>query len=93
MMRLDTTTLRRTATVVRQRGNVDNLRHKNARGIDGTDSALTAIARTLDISLHLAKTQVESHLGAILCGIWAAYGVFFFEPRNPILPADDQEIT
>lgn len=68
MMRLDTTTLRRTATVVRQRGNVDNLRHKNARGIDGTDSALTAIARTLDISLHLAKTQVESHLGAILCG-------------------------
>ena len=23
----------------------------------------------------------------------AAYGVFFLEPRKPILPADDQEIT
>src|SRR5690554_5318393 len=24
---------------------------------------------------------------------WAAYGVFFFDPRKPILPAEDQEIT
>src|SRR5690606_39752012 len=25
--------------------------------------------------------------------IWAAYGVFFLEPRKPILPAEDHEIT
>ena len=64
---LDTTTLGRTATVVRKRSNIDDLRNLNARGIDGTDSTLTAITRTLNECLHLAKTEVESHLGAILC--------------------------
>ncbi len=63
---LDTTTLGRTATVVRKRSNIDDLRNLNARGIDGTDSTLTAITRTFNECLHLAKTEVESHLGAIL---------------------------
>ena len=46
---LDTTTLGRTATVVRKRSNIDDLRNLNARGIDGTDSTLTAITRTLNV--------------------------------------------
>ena len=55
MMRiLDTTTLGRTATVVRKRSNIDDLRNLNARGIDGTDSTLTAITRTLNEYFHLS---------------------------------------
>lgn len=35
----------------------------------------------------------DATLAASAAAICAAYGVFFLEPRKPILPAEDQEIT
>ena len=87
------TALRGTATVVRQRSDVDNLGNLDTGTVDGTDGGLTSVARSLDISLHLTQTKVERHFGAILGSHLGGVGVFFFEPRKPILPADDQEIT
>ncbi len=65
-MKLNATTLRWTATVVRQRCNVNDFSNLNAGSVDGTDSALTTITRTLNISLYLTQTQLESCLSAIL---------------------------
>lgn len=64
--KLNTTTLRGTAAIVWQRCNVDNLNNLNTSTMAGTDSRLTSVTRTLHIGLHLAQTQVESNLGAIL---------------------------
>ena len=65
-MKLNATTLWRTATVMWKRCDVDNLSNLNASGVDGTDGALTTVTRTLNISLYLAKTKLESCLCAIL---------------------------
>ena len=50
-----------------KRCNVDNLGYLNSCTVDGTDSRLTSVTWTLNVCLHLAKTEVESDLGAILC--------------------------
>ena len=49
-----------------QWSDIDNLDHLDTSTMDGTDSRLTAIARTLHISLHLAETKVVGHLCTIL---------------------------
>src|SRR5258705_7642901 len=41
----------------------------------------------------LRSPKSNAALAQSPAAICAAYGVFFFEPRNPILPADDQLIT
>ena len=56
----------RTAAIVRQRSDIRDLFHDDARGVDGTDSGLTALSRTFDVNLHSAQTEVVSHFRAIL---------------------------
>ena len=64
---LHTTTLRRTAAVVWKRCDVDNLSNLNTSTMNGTDCALTTVARTLDEGFHLAETKTIGHLCTILC--------------------------
>ena len=63
---LNTTTLRGTAAIVRQRSNINNLHHLDSCTMNGTDSRLTSVTGTFHIGLHLAQTQVISNLCAIL---------------------------
>ena len=56
----------RTATIVWQWCNVDNLCYLNTCSVDGTDCRLTSVTWTLNICLNLAKTKVESNLCTIL---------------------------
>ena len=58
--------LRRTATVVGQRSNVNDFYYFDTSTMAGTDSGFAAVTGTLDISLDLAKTEVVSYLCAIL---------------------------
>ena len=63
--RLDPSSLGRTATVVGQRRDVDDLGNGNASAMDSANSRFTAIARTLDIGFHLAQAEVVSDLSAV----------------------------
>ena len=51
-----------------QRSNVDNLGYLDTCTVAGTDSGLTAVSGTLDISLDLAKAQIISYFRTILGG-------------------------
>ena len=76
-----------------QRGNVDNLGYFDACTVDGADCRLTTVAGTLYISLYLAEAQVirQPLRNPVLpSGLHREYS---FEPRKPILPALDHEIT
>ena len=70
---LDPSSLGRTASVVGQRSDVDDLGNSDAGAMDGADSRFAAITRTLDIGFHLAQTEVVSDLCAVLgshlCGV------------------------
>ena len=65
--------VRSTATVVRQRSDVDDLHHLDACAMDRAHGRLAACSRTLHINLHLAQAHVVGDLGAIggrrLCGV------------------------
>ena len=56
----------RTAAIVWQWCNVDNLCYLNTCSVDGTDGRLTSVAWTLNVCLHFAQTKVESYLCAVL---------------------------
>ena len=66
--------LGRTAAVVGQRGNVENLSNLYAGTVDSTYSRLAAVARTLEVGLDFAETEVVSDLGAILSGHLSCVG-------------------
>ena len=51
---------------MRQRGDIRDLLHDDARGVDGADSRLTALSRTFNVHLHSAQTEVVGNLRAIL---------------------------
>ena len=70
----DSSALGRTAAVMGQRSNVDNLSYLDAGAVDGTDGGFAAVAGTLYIGLHLAEAKVESGLGTILCGHLGSVG-------------------
>ena len=62
---LYTTTVRSAATVMRQWSFIDNLGNLDAGTVDGADSTLATLTRTLHIDLNLTQSHVESNLGAI----------------------------
>ena len=70
---LDPSALGRTAAVVGQRRDVDDLGNCDAGAMDGADSRFAAITRTLDVGFHLAQAEVisdlctvfGSHLGSV----------------------------
>ena len=62
---LDPSALGRTAAVVGQRRDVDDLGNGDAGAMDGADSRFAAITRTLDVGFHLAQAEVISDLSAI----------------------------
>jgi len=64
--KLYSSVLGRTAAIVRQRGDIRDLLHDDARGVDGTDSRLTALSGTFNVNLHSAQTEVVGNLGAVL---------------------------
>ncbi len=70
---LNSTSFRRTTSVMRQRSNVNNLRNLDTGTMHGSDSRLTSVTRTLNVRLYLSQTQVIRNLCAILschlCGI------------------------
>ena len=45
---------------------IDNLHNLDTSTVDSTDSRLTTVTGTLNISLNLAKAQVVSNLSTIL---------------------------
>ncbi len=51
---------------MRQRSDIRDLFHDDTRGVDGADSGLTALSRTLNIHFHSAKTQIVGHLRTVL---------------------------
>ncbi|EJX04439.1 hypothetical protein EVA_07453 [gut metagenome] len=63
---LYSSSLRRTATVVGKRRNVDDFSYCDTSTVNGTDSRFTTVTGTLNICLHLTKTKIESYLSAIL---------------------------
>ena len=63
---------------MRKRRNVDNLGHGDACTVNGADSRLTAVARTLHVGFHLAQAQVIGNLGAILRGHLGGIGSVLF---------------
>ena len=52
---------------MRQRRNVDNFCHFDACAMNGSDSRLTAIARTLHVCLHFSQAQIIRNFCTILC--------------------------
>ena len=76
-MLLYSSSLGRTAAVVRQRSNVDNLSYLNACSVDGAYGGLTALAGTLDIGLHFAETKIVGYLCAILSSHLGSIGSVF----------------
>ena len=50
---------------MRQRRDIDNLCHLDACAVYGADGALTAIAGSLNVCLHLAQTEAIGYLGAV----------------------------
>ena len=68
----------RTAAVVGQRRNVDNLHNFNTGAMDCADGALAAVTGTFNVSFHLAQAQIVCGFGAILCGhLCGVRGVLF----------------
>ena len=65
---LNSTSFRRTTSIVGQRSNVDDLRNLYTSTVNGSDSRLTTITRSLDVCLHFSQAQIVSNLGTILCG-------------------------
>ncbi len=51
---------------MRKRSYVNYLANLYTCAVHGTDGSLTAVTRSFDIGLHLAESEIESRLGAIL---------------------------
>ena len=94
---LYSSSLRRTATVVWQRRNVDDLSYLNAGTMASTDSGFTTVTWTFDISLHFAETQIVSYLCAILSCHLSSVGIVLLRTAETHLsgrrPRDDLTFT
>ena len=64
---LNSTSFRRTTSVMRQRRNINDFRNLNASTMNSSDSRLTTISRSLDVCLHLSQAQVIRNFCTILC--------------------------
>ena len=65
---LNSTSFRRTTSVMRQRSNINYLGYFNTCTVHSSDSRFTTIARAFHVSFHFSQAQVIRNLGTILCG-------------------------
>ena len=72
--RSDATTLGRTAAVVGQRCDVDDLSHFDACTVNRTDCRFAAITGALDVSFDFAEAEVVGCLCAVLGGHLSGVG-------------------
>ncbi len=63
---------------MRKRSNIRDLFHHDAGGVDGTDSGLTSLTRSLHINFHFAQTEVVSNLGTVLSHHLGSVGSILF---------------
>ena len=85
--------LGRTATVVGQRGHVDDFGDFDAGAVYCADSRFTAVTRALEVCLHFAEAEVVGYLGTVLSGHLGGIGSVLLGATEAHLagrrPADD----
>ncbi len=89
----DPAPFRRTAAVVRNRGDVLDRADLEPGRLQRTDRGFPARARTLDEDVDLAHPMLLRAACGGSAAICAANGVDFRDPLNPTCPALAQEIT
>lgn len=78
---------------MRKRGHIYNFSNFDSTSVDCADCGLSSITRTFDIYLYFSHSQIKSDFATIRGRHLSRIGGVFFDPLNPILPADDQEMT
>ncbi len=79
---LNSSSLRRTATIVWQWRNINNLRYLNACAMYGTDCGLTSVTRPLYISLYLSQAKIECDFRTILGSHLSCIGSVLLRPAE-----------
>ena len=73
----DTTTCRRTATVMGQGRNVDDFDDFDTGTVDGTDSGFTSRAGSFDVYFYFAEAEAVGYFRAVLAiGLGGIGGLF-----------------
>ena len=61
------TALGRTTSIVRKRSNVNNLGHLDSGSVHKANGSLATVARSLNVCLYFAKSQIVRYFRTILC--------------------------